>query len=354
MNDPRGGTLQRLAILTCLLAAAPSAAAAQAAQACEMGAISEITFDRQKPFLPEATAEDASAGWLFRGMNSIHIRTTEQTIRWELLFEEGDCLDPILLRESERNLRSLAYIAEARVRSDQLADGSHRVSVMTLDGWALVVGIGIEIEEEFRFTGISVTAKNIVGTGTTVGYFRSTFRERERVGGLARQPNLFGTRIDATLQGGNTRSGSFFSESLFRPFSGEVGKNAFRQVVRRQADQGRRPQERPRRRRVAAARQVNAPGPRGLGDLRLATDLDQGAVALAERHQGPRQLEALVPGQVLLAHQQPAAAAGEGRRRNFFERRPGLVAVGNQQERQPRQRQDPDPMRPSCGLEGSA
>ena len=96
MNDPRGGTLQQLAMLTCLLAAAPSASAAQAAQACEMGTISEITFNGQKPFLPEATAEDASLGWLFRGMNAIHIPTKERTIRWELLFEEGDCLDPVL------------------------------------------------------------------------------------------------------------------------------------------------------------------------------------------------------------------------------------------------------------------
>ncbi len=68
MNDLRGGTLQWLAMLTCLLSTAP--AAAQAEQACTAGTISEITFDRQKRFSPEATEEDASLGWLFRGMNS--------------------------------------------------------------------------------------------------------------------------------------------------------------------------------------------------------------------------------------------------------------------------------------------
>ena len=85
MNRHRGGPLQRLAMLTCLLVAVPSAASAQAGQACEMGAISEITFDRQKPFLPEATSEDAKFGGVFRTMNAVHIATKEGTIRWELL-----------------------------------------------------------------------------------------------------------------------------------------------------------------------------------------------------------------------------------------------------------------------------
>ena len=237
MSHPRRGTLQWLALLTCLLSTAPSAAAAaQAPQACEMGAISEITFERQKPFLPEATSEDASLGWLFRGMNSIHILTREGTIRWELLFEEGDCLDASLLQESERNLRSLAYIAEARVRSDQLADGSHRVTVTTLDGWALTVGFVVEFQAGFQVTGFSASVKNLIGTGTTVGYFRNTFRERQRIGGLGRQPNLFGSRIDVTFHGGSTRTDNYYSESLYRPFTGEVGKNAFRQVAHQRDD----------------------------------------------------------------------------------------------------------------------
>ena len=233
MDHSRCRTLQGVALLAFLLATAPVAVAAQA---CAAGAISQITFDSQKPFLPEATSEEAGLGWLFRGLNSVHIPTKEGTIRWELLFEEGDCLDPVLLRESERNLRNLAYIAEARVRSEQLADGSHHVSVTTLDGWALTVGLVVEVESGFQITGFSATAKNLIGTGTMAGYFRNTFRERQRIGGLARQPNLFGTHIDATFHGGNTRTDNYYSESLFRPFTGEVGVNAFRQVAHQRDD----------------------------------------------------------------------------------------------------------------------
>lgn len=86
-----------------------------AAQLCETGTISDVRYDRLKPFGAEATSEDAKAGWLFRGMNSVHVRTMPTVIRWELLFAVGDCFDPDLLEESARSLRSLPYIYEATI-----------------------------------------------------------------------------------------------------------------------------------------------------------------------------------------------------------------------------------------------
>ncbi len=231
MNDPRRVALQGwVVMLTCLLAATP---AALAAQACEMGMISEITFERQKPFLPEATSEEATLGWLFRALNSIHIRTIERTIRWEILFEEGDCFDPVLLRESERQLRSAPYIADARVRSDRLADGSHRVSVTTLDDWALSAGLTFNFDGAVDFSSFSFAARNVLGTGTSLSYSSSAYRARKRKGFLVRQPNLLGSRIDTAVLSGDTRSGRYFTESLFRPYAGEPGQNAFRQSLHR-------------------------------------------------------------------------------------------------------------------------
>jgi len=225
-----------LAVLAFLVATTPSAALAQAAPTCAAGQISEITFKRQNPFLPEATAEGTTLGWLFRGMNSIHITTKERTVRWELLFEEGDCFDAARLQESERSLRTLPYIAEARVQEEQLPDGSHHVTVTTLDGWALTAGVVIEVEGGLQVTGISFAEKNLLGTGTDIAYFNTAFRERKRVAGLVRQPNLFGTHIDATFHGGDTRSGQYYSESLFRPFTGELGQNALRQGAHKRDD----------------------------------------------------------------------------------------------------------------------
>jgi len=199
------------------------------AQMCETGMISEIRFDRLKPFGSDATSEESRAGWLFRGMNAVHVRTMPTVVRWELLFEEGDCLDPDLLDASARSLRSLQYISEATITSERLADGSYRVDVRTVDAWAVAIAAQFAVDQGFRFTGVSGNARSVLGTGTQVALFRSVYRERRRVGLLGRQPNIFGTRVDGTLHGGRTRSGKYFTQSFFRPFAGEVGVNAFRQ-----------------------------------------------------------------------------------------------------------------------------
>jgi hypothetical protein len=211
-----------------LCLAAPSALVAQE---CPGGVVSEISYDRHKPFGEEATGPDAGAGWLFRGLNSAHVRTKPTVIRWELLFSEGDCFDPALLEESARSLRSLPYIIEAELTSERLPDGSHRVNVRTIDAWALSLAISFTVDEGFQFTGLSVNAKNLFGTGTQVAAFRNVYRERKRLGFLARQPNLFGTRIDGAVHGGETRSGDYITQSFYRPFAGEVGVNAFRQAA---------------------------------------------------------------------------------------------------------------------------
>jgi hypothetical protein len=233
MNDALRPTLLRAALVMCFLGAAPLSASAQT---CEAGTISEITFDRQKPFSAEETSEDAALGGVFRAMNSVHVTTKRSTLRWELLFKEGDCFDPILLQELERNLRGLPYIMEASVESEELPDGTHRVNVMTQDVWALSLSIAFSFDGGFEINGMSAAAKNLFGTGTSVEYFSSTFRDWKRTGGMLRQPNVIGTRVDATVHGGNTRSGWYCSESLFRPFTGEVGRNAFRQQAHRRDD----------------------------------------------------------------------------------------------------------------------
>lgn len=236
MTALRGsGPLRSLVGLLAMGAFGGSGLAAQ--ETCPEGRISEIVYVRNDPFGESATSEDNRLGWLFRGLNGIHVRTRPAILSWELLFDEGDCLDdPLVLAESERALRSLPYLVEARVTAERLPDGSHRVRVETTDAWALSVGVSFTVDEGFTFTGLSVNARNLLGTGTQVGLFRNVWRERLRRGVLARQPNLFGTRIDATIHGGSTRSDNYLDQSLFRPFAGELGTNAFRQAYARRDD----------------------------------------------------------------------------------------------------------------------
>lgn len=206
------------------------------AQLCDDGVVREITVERIEPFSGDAVGENARLGWWFRLMNTLHVRTLESTVRWELLFGEDECLDPVLLAESERSLRSLSYIGDASVTAETAEDGAQSVRVRTEDSWAVSGGVSLSFDDGVSITGVSGNAKNVLGTGTRVSLFRNVFRERERKGYLVRQPNLFGSRVDATAHGGRTLAGRTFSQSLLRPYSGEVGTNAVRQSYHRRDD----------------------------------------------------------------------------------------------------------------------
>lgn len=205
-------------------------------QVCPEGAVEEVVLDRLKPFGPETAGPDATFGWLFRTMNAFHIRTRESTLRWEMLVSESECLDRARLQESERSLRQLPYIVEADVRSEPLPSGGHRVLVRTQDSWAASAGASVSLDGGVTITGLSASAKNVLGTGTRASLFRTSFRERNRTGVLLRQPNLFGSRVDATVAHGRTQPGRFWIASALRPFSGEVGRWAFRQSWARRDD----------------------------------------------------------------------------------------------------------------------
>ena len=140
-----GRGLKHSALLAAVLCGATPVDAI--AQACADGVVSEITYERHKPFGEDATS--GGAGWLFRGMNSAHVRTVPQVIAWELLFEEGDCFNPALLGESARSLRSLPYIVEADLTSERLEDGSYRVDVRTIDAWALSLAVSFTVDQGF-------------------------------------------------------------------------------------------------------------------------------------------------------------------------------------------------------------
>lgn len=209
---------------------------AQAPEACPQGRISQIEIRSRDPYDEEATSEEAAFDWAFRALNWLHLETREQVIRWELLFSEGSCYDPLRLSETERRLRGLPFLQSASVTPERRGDGTHRVLVETRDSWAISASLGIDLEDGVDLTGLQAAYGNVLGYGLRVQLFRRVFRERLRYGVLGRQTNLVGTGVDAVVHGGETRSGSYVSQSLHKPFQSEFAENAFRQVFARRDD----------------------------------------------------------------------------------------------------------------------
>ncbi|HET7275034.1 MAG TPA: hypothetical protein VFI91_07620 [Longimicrobiaceae bacterium] len=222
-----------LPILILVCSINPGSAAAQgAAEACGNGTISSIFVDNHSVFNLSDPDLDDQFSWAYRLANSLHIRTREDVIRRELLFEQGDCYDPEILRESERVLRGADYLADIDIFGVRQADGTIHVIVDTQDEWSTRIEPQFESRGGLSFAGLKVREENLLGYGRDVSAFYGMSKE-ERVYGISYfTPQLFETRWDSGIRAEKTPVGSLFSQTLARPFVGQAGRWAFRQSLR--------------------------------------------------------------------------------------------------------------------------
>lgn len=167
------------------------------------------------------------SNWARSVANRLHRRTRPSFIERELLFKAGDCLEPLMLAESERLLRALPFIAEADIYPVPIGGDDVHVVVDTRDDWTLKLDIRGDWDDRLRLTHVGLTEENLWGTGTLIGFYLSERDEKRDLGGQFRTEQFAGTRLDAHVSGGRTRTGVFFTESVSYPFVGEVGQWAF-------------------------------------------------------------------------------------------------------------------------------
>lgn len=198
---------------------------------CAQGVITSIEVDRQSVFDPDATSVGVLA-WTYRALNFLHVTTAESFVRRELLFEEGDCLDPFLLQESQRLLDRYGFLANAQVTHEDDGDGGRAVFVRTHDEWSTKVDLGVTYDERANLEKLEVTEENFLGQGVFAEFTHRERREtRTQSIGLA-TPRLFG-RTDAGIELGRDRPGRFFNQYLRYPFIGETGTYSVRQGYER-------------------------------------------------------------------------------------------------------------------------
>ncbi len=95
-------------------------------------------------------------------LNRTHVETKERIIRKYLLFKVGDNISGFRLNETERILRELSFIGDARISVHQISDADAEVLVVTQDVFSLGAGISLTNSDK----GIlSLFEKNISGFG---------------------------------------------------------------------------------------------------------------------------------------------------------------------------------------------
>jgi hypothetical protein len=123
--------------------------------------IREIRIVRGNVF----TEAEANQNRAFQAANVMHTTTRDHVIRGKLLFEEGEVLDDELLVATERTIRELEFVNEARIRVIRVDEKTVDIEVHTDDAWTLVPGIVFESGGGITEVGATATDTNFAGFG---------------------------------------------------------------------------------------------------------------------------------------------------------------------------------------------
>jgi hypothetical protein len=167
----------------------------------------------------------ASLNSLSKAGNRLHIKTQPATIRNLLLFRSNQTFDSLLVKESERLVRSMSFITDVSfyVLSSAVDSDSVDVYIRALDTWSIIPGGSVSGKRIF----ISLRDDNFLGLGHE---FRNGFIWNHSNGAYAFRtkyfiPNIYNTYVNSTLQYGTDEYGNFIKNfAIERPFFSPLAK----------------------------------------------------------------------------------------------------------------------------------
>lgn len=158
--------------------------------------------------------------WFHYFANDYHVITSDQTIRDDLLFQTGQRLEPALLNETERLLRSRRYLRHAEVSVSHYcpADNTVLVKVSSWDNWSLLPKISLGHEGGETKANLGFAEDNLWGTGNQlmVEYFSDSERHGYKTRFLS--PNIMGSHWQTALQYADNSDGETYQFRLNKPF----------------------------------------------------------------------------------------------------------------------------------------
>lgn len=177
--------------------------------------IGRVTIHAENIFDLDDPAEDNA---LFRTMNRLHVRTRDAIIVRQLLFESGEAFRVQRVDESERLLRSTAYLYDADIRLAACDEQSVDLEVHTRDVWTLKPGFTLSRSGGESRIGFDLQEDNFLGRGGSVRYVRRIDEERRSTGIGYTDRNLGGRWIALDTTIADNSDGHVVGVGIERPF----------------------------------------------------------------------------------------------------------------------------------------
>jgi len=167
----------------------------------------------------------ASLNFISKTGNRLHMKTHPATIKNLLLIRRNQTFDSLLVKESERLVRSMSYITDVSfyVRSTAESSDSVDIYIRELDTWSIIPGGSVS---ENRIS-ISLKDNNFMGFGHE---FQNGLIWNHTTGDYAYKtkyyiPNIYNTYINSTFQYGADEYGNFIKNfAVDRPFFSPLAK----------------------------------------------------------------------------------------------------------------------------------
>lgn len=178
----------------------------------------------------------ASQNFIVRAGNKMHIKSHKSTIRNLLLIRQNQVFDSLLVKESERLVRSQSYVNDVSFYVVAVSKNSDSVDVFIreLDKWSIIPNIAFS---NSRFT-FQLLEKNFLGSGHEfTNAYTWNVRGRDGFNTNYFVPNIRNTYVNATLHYGKDEY-RIFTKSLavdrpfFSPFANWAGGVNFTQQNR--------------------------------------------------------------------------------------------------------------------------
>ncbi len=177
--------------------------------------IGAIRINTQNIFDPDDPRE---RGLLYRWANALHIKTRPNIIEYALLFQKGDKLSVKRIEETERLLRTNAFIYDVAIRAVAYQDGVVDIEVKTFDTWSLTASIQLSRAGGSNTTGLKFQERNFFGTGLSMGLSSSSNADRKGTELEVTHRHLLGNWTEISYKKGSYDDGSSQAFSFARPF----------------------------------------------------------------------------------------------------------------------------------------
>ncbi len=184
--------------------------------------IRKIQYKRLEPFGPTVYDTTIRAKlWYQKAGNATHIRTAQWIVRNNMLFKNGDLVNPAVIADNERLLRQLSFIQDAKISISGVSSNGDSVDidVITKDVWS--IGASINSPDQLKTGSLRLWDNNLLGLGKVYDnriYWNVNKKDTLGYSGLLRLDNINGSFVNAIIDYKDYYGTQSFSTVLARNF----------------------------------------------------------------------------------------------------------------------------------------